>query len=113
MALFSLRLHLTCLSKHFIVPIFCHFRKQYKGYLLESRLHFRVHATRLSLSQFTDGEKLDADSTPIATPSTEVNPFSNPDGDVASMLSSFKLSSVDSEDIRSDEVQINGAMGNS
>ena len=32
----------------------CNFRKNYKGYLLESRLHFRIHATRLSLSQLLE-----------------------------------------------------------
>lgn len=28
-------------------------RRNYKGYLLESRLHFRIHATRLSLGQIS------------------------------------------------------------
>ncbi|KAL4235823.1 Tetratricopeptide repeat protein 39B [Mactra antiquata] len=37
-------------------------KKNYKGYLLESRLHFRIHATRLSLSQMVDEDPVSENS---------------------------------------------------
>lgn len=45
-----------CSMYNFVIE--CNFRKNYKGYLLESRLHFRIHATRLSLSQLVDEDPI-------------------------------------------------------
>ncbi|WAR24830.1 TT39B-like protein [Mya arenaria] len=57
-------------------------QKNYKGYLLESRLHFRIHATRLSLSQMVEedpvSESLSKDENECPSPPREVTPMSSP-----------------------------------
>ena len=43
---------------------FAYCRKNYKGYLLESRLHFRIHAIRLQLDSMEGSQASDGGITP-------------------------------------------------
>ncbi|XP_052776395.1 tetratricopeptide repeat protein 39B-like [Mya arenaria] len=81
----TLELAILCLDQRRIPEVKKHLeaaKKNYKGYLLESRLHFRIHATRLSLSQMVEedpvSESLSKDENECPSPPREVTPMSSP-----------------------------------
>ena len=84
------------------------YRKNYKGYLLESRLHFRIHATRLSLSQLTEeepgsdllNEENESSSARKVTPDTPVKD-----------ATSFKTTEGDAANVDEGMSRTNGTMG--